>query len=174
MAKNQNLDDLISRLEEKEKEASIIYADEETEQVVIFELGGSLFAFPGKQVFEITTFESITTVPGLPSYFSGLITLRGAVEAVVNLKYLLHLPSDSPIYGTRIIFLKSEDHVLGGLADLVFDVMAIPKSNIHPPLQTLDEAKAEYVIGDFEYKGKQVALLSITRIFSKIAELSKA
>ena len=48
MAKKQNIDDLISRLEEKEKESTIIYADEETEQVVIFELSGHIFAFPGK------------------------------------------------------------------------------------------------------------------------------
>ncbi len=173
MSKQTNLDDLITRLEEKEKEASIIYADEETEQVVIFELDGALFAFPGRQVIEIVPFESLTTIPGLPPYFSGLITLRGTVEAVINLKFLLGLPAESAVYGSRILFLKYDEQILGGLADVVFDVVSIPKSGIHPPLETLDEKKAEYIIGEFDYRDKQVVLISGAKLFAKITELSK-
>lgn len=173
MSKSQNLDDLISRLEEKEREASIIYADEETEQMVIFRLDDYLLAFPGRSVFEIATLDQITRIPGLPSFFSGLVTLRGTVEAVINLKKILNIPFDSPVYGTRILFLRHDDHILGALADYVQDVIAVPKSNLHAPLQTLDEHKAEFVVGEFEYREQQVAFLNAQKVFQKITDLTK-
>lgn len=170
MAKKQQLDDLISRLEEKEKESSIIYADEETEQVVVFSLYGFKFALPGKNISEILSYESITTIPGLPQFFVGLITLRGTVEAVIDPKKVLGLPHTEPTSVSRILIANSSDVVLGLLVDEVHDVLEIPISQIHPPLKTFDEIKLEFINGEFEYREKQVVYLSISKIFNKIAD----
>ena len=170
MAKKQNLDDLISRLEEKEKESTIIYADEETEQVVIFELGGYKFAFPGISISEILPYESITTLPGLPIHFLGFITLRGAVEAVLDPRRILNLPVDEPGSNSRILVTSNEDYTIGIWVDTVLDVVDIPKSQIHPPLKTFDKVKAEFISGEFDYKGKQIVYLSIIKFFASLQE----
>lgn len=170
MAKKQNLDDLISRLEEKEKESTIIYADEETEQVVVFELAGYKFAFPGVNVSEILPYESITTLPGLPIHFLGLITLRGAVEAVLDPRRILNLPIDEPGLSSRILVTSNEDYTIGIWVDKVLDVLDIPKSQIHPPLKTFDKIKAEFMSGEFDYQGNQIVYLSIIKFFTALQE----
>lgn len=168
MAKNQNIDDLISRLEEKEKESTIIYADEETEQVVIFELSGTLFAFPGKNISEILPYESITTLPGLPNQFLGFITLRGAVEAVLDPRKILNLQITEPGNSSRILISSNEEFTIGVWVDTVSDVADIPKSQIHPPIKTFDQVKAEFISGEFEYKDKHIVYLSIAKFFSAL------
>ncbi len=168
MAKKQNIDDLISRLEEKEKESTIIYADEETEQVVIFELSGHIFAFPGKNVSEILPYDSITTLPGLPHQFLGFITLRGSVEAVLDPRKILNLSIGETGTANRILISTNEEYTIGLWVDAVLDVADIPKSNMRPPLKTFDAIKAEFITGEFDYKDRHIVYLSISRFFASL------
>ncbi len=65
----------------------------ETTQIVSFRLGNEEYAFPMSKVQEILRFERPTVVPNVPVHVLGILTVRGNILPVIDLRLLLGLQS---------------------------------------------------------------------------------
>jgi len=159
---------ILSELKLLRESRSITDVDEPMVKLVVFSLAGGLYAFPGANVLEILPAEGISPIPGTPDCIPGLITVRGDIESVIDLRRVLELPApaDDP---AQILLATGGDVRSGVLIDGVEDVVDIPRGSILPPPRNLDRQLRELVAGELERDGSSVTLLDPAGVFARAA-----
>lgn len=75
-------DALTAALEQRRGDQGIVVVDAATVQLVVFAIGGRVFALPGAQVVEILPLPVIHFVPGCPPAIEAVIKVRGTIYSV--------------------------------------------------------------------------------------------
>jgi purine-binding chemotaxis protein CheW len=130
-------------------------------EFVTFHVDGDAYALPIERVREIVRLRSITPVPRVPSAIRGVISLRGEVVEVVDLRLRLGLAAHEPSRASRIIVLHGEDGAVTGLlVDAVRDVLRIPEDQMRSASGGDNEAVAALLVRGSEF----VSLLDLDRV----------
>ena len=96
-------------------------------QLLTFVLDASPYALPVARVREIVRVRPITPVPRVPSDVCGVISLRGEILEVIDLRLRLRLRAAANGRASRILVVHSSDGgVAGLLVDGVSEVLAFP------------------------------------------------
>jgi purine-binding chemotaxis protein CheW len=118
------------------READAAEAEAQRELLVLW-LDGDPYALPVERVREIVRIRAITPVPRVPEAVRGVISLRGEIVQVIDLRRRLRLPPPDAGAGARrarIIVLNSDDGQLTGLlVDRVSEVLRIAEGGLRPP-----------------------------------------
>ena len=152
----------------RREEARIVEVEEARVKLVIFLLCSEYYAFSGKDIREILRFEKITYVPGSSQVILGIINVRGDIESVLNIHWLLGLPDLEPTARSRIVIATNGEIRSGILVDSVEDVTDIPVGSIQPPLATMEKSIKEFVVGVTDYRGRNVTVLGLENILDKL------
>ncbi len=75
-------------------------------------LAGAEYALPFDSVLQMESYTGATLVPGSPAYVDGIVTVRGVVVPVVDLRARLGLPSTELSLDTRIIVTESDARIV--------------------------------------------------------------
>ncbi len=106
---------------------------DEIHQLLCFEIAGAPYAIPVEQVREIVRMRPVTPVPRTPEVVRGVISLRGEMIELIDLRRRLDLGSIEPSRRTRIIVVKmGDDDVVGLLVDAVREVLQVSAEEIQP------------------------------------------
>lgn len=106
---------------------------DEVRQLLSFELAGAPYAVPVERVREIVRMRPVTPVPRMPDEVRGVISLRGEMIELIDLRRRLSLGSIEPSRQTRIIVIKTnDDEVVGLLVDAVREVLRVSEEAIQP------------------------------------------
>jgi purine-binding chemotaxis protein CheW len=153
-------------IQRRDSSQEIVDVDEPSVKLVIFELGGEWFAFPGEAIREILPQVDIFFVPGCPSSLEGVINVRGDIESVIRLAELLGKPvAETPPPSSSILRGVGCGMHSGIRVDRVVDVLDVVQSAIQPPPATLPEHMRRIVSGLMRHQDKPVAILDLNRIF---------
>lgn len=155
----------IMRRKEQERTVDV---EELRVKMVVFSLGGELYAFYGESIREILPNMPVSYVPGAPDFIPGVINVRGEIESVISINRFLELPDPASTREARIAVAERNGIRSGILVDTLEDVLDIPYSAVRPPLATLSPAVKEFVSGEFLLQHKTVTILDIGKIFGKI------
>ncbi len=99
---------------------------DEVYQLLCFELADAPYAVPVERVREIVRMRTVTPVPRTPEDVRGVISLRGEMIELIDLRRRLGLGSIEASRRTRIIVTKtSDDEVVGLLVDAVREVFRV-------------------------------------------------
>jgi purine-binding chemotaxis protein CheW len=102
-------------------------------ELLVCDLAGSPYAIPVDRVREIVRVRPMTAVPRTPDWLLGVISLRGAVVQVVDLRMCLGLETTGTGRRTRIVVLHAEDDEISGiLVDGVRSVLRVDPESIQP------------------------------------------
>lgn len=174
MAEQQRLHDdlseILKTIKQQNQQERIIEIEEKLVQLVIFQLAEHYYAFYGNTIKEIATVREISYVPGMPDYILGVINVRGDIESVLDLRMLLGLPQSPRTKRSRILLGEAAGIRSGLLADSVEDVLEIPEDQITATGAMLNEGRTAYIQGEAVYKGKELLLLQIEKIFEKLLD----
>ena len=107
-------------------------ADAERESVVLFELGPQTYAVRVEQVRRVVPPSEPVRLPGAPAQVLGVITLRGAIVAVIDPKVLLGLPPVAAGRRTRVLVTDVGASTTGLLVDSVRDVVDVAPDAFAP------------------------------------------
>ena len=108
-------------------------ADEELLQLLTFELDGAAYAIPVDRVREVVRMRPVTPIPRVSKNVRGVISLRGEIIQVVDLRRRLSLEPIEPTRRTRIIVAHHSDGQLAAmLVDDVREVMRVAADTIRP------------------------------------------
>ena len=106
----------------------------EEKQYIVFRINKEFFGIDIAQINSIILVPKITKVPKMPEYFKGLISLRGSVLPVINLRKKMNLEDKEFDKDTRIIILNTEDGaMMGVIVDEVNEVTNISNDDIKEP-----------------------------------------
>ncbi|MBF0564014.1 MAG: chemotaxis protein CheW [Nitrospirae bacterium] len=159
---------ILKELRGRQERAKIVEIDEEQVKMVFFTSGDALFAFYGSDVKEILPIDRIYYVPGCPAIILGIINIRGDVESVVSLHRLLGFEDKAQTKNSKIALAQKNGIRSGILLDSVDDVDDVTASSIVPAISTLNKNIKEFVIGETTYKNRNVTILDVGKLFSKI------
>lgn len=120
-------------------------------QYLTFRVGDEEYGAPILRVREILRFTGVTRVPTAPPAIRGVISLRGSVVPVVDLRLKLGLPPTSTTPRTCIVVAEGdvdgERLAVGLLADAVNRVAEFGPSEIEPTPTFGTRVRAEGLLG---------------------------
>ena len=119
-----------------------------------FSLGKEKFAIPLLQVKEVIANTETTSIPQAPSYFKGIMNLRGQVISIIDLRSKLKVGKTETTQETTIIILDINNLSIGVIVDSVDQVIAYEPGTISDPPDHDSSIKADYIVGvarDKEY-----------------------
>jgi purine-binding chemotaxis protein CheW len=100
-------------------------------EFLTFQLAGDPYAVPVERVREIVRMRPVTPIPRVPAALRGVISLRGEIVEVVDLRLRLGLTPTEPTRTSRIIVLHGDDGKMSGLlVDAVTDVLRVAEDAI--------------------------------------------
>ena len=146
------------------------------EQFLTFTLRDEEYAMDITKVREVLDVTTLTRIPRMPSYLSGVINLRGNVVPVIDLGLRLGLPPisftvDSCIMIMEILVGEEQMPVLmGGMTDRVKTVLAISPENIAPPPRMGINISTDFIMGMAKEDDKFLIILDIDKVLTTEGE----
>lgn len=135
-------------------------------QIVVFAIGKEFYGLPIDAVQEIVRVPEVTTVPDAPSFFEGVINLRGKIVPVVDLRARLRLPRAERTRSTRVLITGNEGRVIGLLVDAVSEVRKLPAGSVKEPPEMIAAVGIEYITGVVKADERLIVFLDIAKILS--------
>ena len=106
---------------------------DDIQQLLIFDIDGTPYAVRVERVREIVRMRPVTPVPRISECVRGVISLRGEIIEVVDMRRRLGLDSIEPTRRTRIIVARtSSGEVAAILVDAVREVLRVTQDAILP------------------------------------------
>jgi chemotaxis signal transduction protein len=111
-----------------------------------FTVGDEQYALPLSAVREILKPPAVTEVPFAPAIVLGIISVRGRVTTLVDLRRKLKMPETAITVKTRVILVDKGEEVLGLLVDEVLQVYRLREDEVEMA-SVMGRDLAEYVMG---------------------------
>ncbi len=119
----------------------------EGSEMVVLALGSERYGVEIKYVQEIRPLISLTRVPSTPTFWAGLVNLRGRLFPVLDLRRYLSLPGNSPSTNGKVILVSAHGLEVGLLADDVLGVRQVASADIAPLVGEASGARREIISG---------------------------
>jgi len=131
-----------------------------------FLMDAQLFAVPIAHVVQIVSIQTISEIPDSVNYLKGVITLRGSIIPVIDVRLRLGKPEKAYDDRTCIVVVSMHEKEVGLIVDEVDAVIAITEENISPPPQFAENKTQNYLLGIGKLDTKVVLLMDTTKILS--------
>lgn len=99
-------------------------------EVLAFALADEAYGFPLARVREILKLPPITPVPRAPRHVLGIVSVRGVITTVVDLRRLMRVEERPPEKHARILLVDVGGEVLGALVDEVLQVHRLAEDEV--------------------------------------------
>lgn len=116
------------------------------------------------EIREIIKPRDVTEVPGMPEFVAGIISLRGMIIPIFDLRLRLGLAANERTGQERIVIARSPEGSVGLFVDEVFQVIALSESAIEKAPTVLDGIDREFVTGLGRHGQRMLILLDLEKI----------
>jgi purine-binding chemotaxis protein CheW len=130
-------------------------------QYLAFHLCDEEYALDIRRISEIIKVREFTDIPRTPDFILGIISLRGVVVPVFDLRCRLNLDKSEITSASRIVVCQLDDVTVGLLVDSINQVVNIADAEIEPPPGVLAGLDREMVSGIGRYQGRMIILLNL-------------
>jgi purine-binding chemotaxis protein CheW len=146
---------------------------EDITQLTAFKVGDEEYVVDILRIREIIRPLPVTPVRRGPKFVEGVISLRGSVIPVVDMRRRFGLgPLESDSAKRRVIILVIDGRVLGLIVDSVTEVVRVPRTSIRPAPGFLDADRAPYFMGVCYHKERILILLNVRNVVESNANIN--
>ncbi len=146
------------------KDSETLDTEEPQLQLVVISFDNTFYGIQLLSVREILKVPKITWLPCSPDFIAGVISVRGNIQSVVNLKAFLSLGTLQITDHSRIILVESEELTTGLLVDEMIDIITVPESSLVPLSDMGSISVHRYLEGKLSWNNTQLTLLNIDTI----------
>jgi purine-binding chemotaxis protein CheW len=114
-------------------------------EVVAFRIGEQDYCIDIGVVREIRGWTPTTVLPHAPDHVTGVINLRGAVVAVIDLAARLGLGKTVPNGRNVVIIVSPGDRTVGLLADVVSDILGLTDDMLQPVPEVASDTARRFI-----------------------------
>ncbi len=111
-----------------------------------FVLADEHYALPLTSIREILKVPPVTEVPRAPRDVLGIVSVRGRVTTVIDLRRRLRMPEQPMTKNTRVLLVDEGSEILGVLVDGVLSVVRLSEDEVELAANVGGDT-AEYVLG---------------------------
>ncbi|MEC4676486.1 MAG: chemotaxis protein CheW [Nitrospirota bacterium] len=130
----------------------------------VFKISDENFGIAIDRVVEILKVPKIFAIPGLPGFLSGIMSVRGFVIPLLDLRRRFGMqPSGKK---ERIIIVRFEREKIGFLVDEVKEILVLSQEEIIKPPSLFKGFKTEYIIGLGKKDERIIILLNIDNLLT--------
>jgi len=116
-------------------------------EVVEFMLAHERYAIEFSYVREVVPLDTLTPLPCTPAFVLGIVSLRGEIISVIDVRKFFDLPQTGLPDLNKVIVLESGNMVFGILADMILGVRCIALAEMQISLPTLTGIREKYLKG---------------------------
>ena len=116
------------------------------------------------EIKEIIKPREVTEIPRAPGFVSGVLSLRGIIIPIFNMRLRLGLAEGEKSGRERIIVVKRGDEFIGIFVDEVTQVVRIASATIEKPPAVLDGIDRDFVSGIGRFNSQMLILLNQEKI----------
>jgi purine-binding chemotaxis protein CheW len=131
-----------------------------------FSLGSEDYALDISMIREILKPREITEIPRVPEFLLGIISLRGNIVPIFDLKRRLGLGVATIDEDSRIIVCQEGDRLAGLLIDRITQVTSIQEEGIEPPPAIFSGRDRALLDGVGRVHGNVLILLNIANVLT--------
>jgi purine-binding chemotaxis protein CheW len=140
---------------------------EELQELLTFKIAGELYAVDIEHVVEIITPRPITRVPNADRSVVGILSLRGAVVTIIDVRLRLgHPPLAAVDADTRVVVAEDRGENLGFTVDRVQRVVKVAPSSIEPHPVAHASEHDDSVLGVFRQGEALTILLDLENLLT--------
>ncbi|UCD84439.1 MAG: chemotaxis protein CheW [Deltaproteobacteria bacterium] len=137
---------------------------EEPLEILCFMLANEEYAVDIMEIKEVIKVPEITEVPRVPEFVLGIISLRGTIIPVFDLRKRLGLKTKEMSRATKIIIASDNGKNLGMVVDKVTQVARISGKKLEPPPPVIGGVEAEYIQGLGRFRERLLILLNLQKV----------
>jgi len=130
----------------------------------VFTIADEMFGIEIERVVEIIRVQKIFSLPGLPDFLSGVMSVRGGVIPIVDLRRRFgKQPSGKK---ERIIITKFGREKIGLFVDGIKEIMSLAPEEMTTPPSLFKGFRTEYLTGLGKKDGAIIILLNIDNLLT--------
>jgi len=135
-------------------------------ELLTFRLGTEEYGIDILKVQEIRGWEAPTAIANAPAFIKGVISLRGTIVPVVDLRLKFNLGEAKYDELTVMIILNLAGRVVGVVVDAVSDVLTLAPEQVKPAPEFSAAFDTAYIIGLGVEKERMLILVDIERLMT--------
>ena len=116
-------------------------------ELLAFDLGSETYAIDILRLRGIVTRRPVTEVPRAPAYLLGVVSLRGQIVPLVDLRLRLGLPRSEPTRASRILVVDQAGESFGLFVDSVRQVVRLRDDEMETRPPALASRESEFIAG---------------------------
>ncbi|GAW67553.1 chemotaxis protein CheW [Geoanaerobacter pelophilus] len=133
-------------------------------ELLCFRVANEEYAISIMDIKEIIKPREVTEVPRVPEFVRGILSLRGNIIPIFDMRVRLGLSGGAPSERERVIVVNRQGGFAGVLVDEVVQVVRIPEGGIEPPPVVLEGIDREFVLGIGRVAGRMLILLDMEKV----------
>lgn len=139
----------------------------EGEKFVTFFLDNETFAVPSKFVAEVDRLLSITPLPNIADWFSGLANLRGEIVSVIDLRLFWNRRTSPPAKAKTIILRSHKDSIrLAFTVDRIGEISILEESEREIFTDSEIHSPFPHTYGKGNFKNQTLYLLDVEKLLA--------
>ena len=138
-------------------------SDAASVELLCFRVATEEYAISIMDIKEIIKPREVTEVPRVPNFVRGILSLRGNIIPIFDMRVRLGLPALAA-ERERVIVVKRLNGYCGVLVDEVVQVVRIAETGIEPPPVVLEGIDRDFVQGIGRVAGRMLILLDMEKV----------
>jgi purine-binding chemotaxis protein CheW len=138
----------------------------EAEPFILFDLAGATYAVRSGEIQQLEMVGDITPVPNAPAAVDGVVSVRGQVIPVVNLRSRFGFPRAPFDLRSRLLVVRREGRTVGFAVDSAREFARIAPGAIQPPPEGISGLNGRYLEGMAHLGERLVLILDMTDLFA--------
>ena len=133
---------------------------------VMFRVGNEDYALDVKYILQTQKLKYIAKVPSTPEFVAGVMNLGGTIMPVIDMRLFIGAKRDIR-RENPVLIVDINKNRIGAIVDEIKDVVNIPLNDVKPPLESISEAKRQYIYGETIINDRVVVILKADELFSQ-------
>lgn len=134
------------------------------QKFTVFKISDENFGFAIERVVEILKVQKVFSIPGLPEFLSGVMSVRGSVIPLIDLRRRFGMTPTGK--KERIIIVRFEKEKVGFLVDEIEEILSLSSEEIISPPSIFKGFKTEYLTGLGKKDERIIILLNIDNLLT--------
>ncbi|HEY5522070.1 MAG TPA: chemotaxis protein CheW [Desulfuromonadaceae bacterium] len=133
-------------------------------EFLCFRVFDEIYGINIMDIKEIIKPREVTEVPRAPVFVSGVLSLRGTIIPIFDMRIRLGLVREEPTGKERIIVIKNNNSLSGLLVDEVIQVVQVQLDAVEAAPTVLDGIDRDFVSGLGRFDGRLIIILNLENI----------
>lgn len=138
----------------------------EDDSYILFELAGATYALRSDDIQQLEMVVPPTPVPNAPPFVEGVVSVRGQVLPVMNLRARFGFPRTDSDVRSRLIVLHRDGRTVGLLVDSAREFATIAPDDIQPPPEGVAGLSGPYLRGLAHHRDRLVLVVDATELLN--------